>query len=75
MALFQLIFNVCWLLALLILLILIWRSSEARLKHVQSMEKTMFDVAMKDAESTRMAVEALRDLVAMLKVQRSNESE
>lgn len=74
MALFQLIFNVCWLLALLVLLILIWRSSERRLKHIQSMEVTMFDVAMKDAESTRIAVESLRDLITHLKEQKNDES-
>lgn len=71
----QFIFYALWLIGLLALLFLIWRSSEARLKHIQSMETTMFDVATKDAESTRMAVESLRDLITHLKVQKSHESE
>lgn len=68
MQLFTLIFNTLWLIALLALLVLIWRSSEARLKHVQSMEITMFDVASKDAESTRKAVESIASLVESMHI-------
>lgn len=78
----QFVFYVLWLVGLLVLLFLIWRSSEARLKHIQNMEATMFDVATKDAESTRKAVESMQSLVesihvlvAMLQKEQSNESE
>lgn len=78
----QAIFYALWLIGLLIVLILIWRSSEARLKHIQAMETTMFDVATKDAESTRKAVESMQPLiesihtlVAMLQKERSDEPE
>lgn len=63
MQIIQFIFYALWLLGLLTLLFMIWRSSEARLKHIQSMEATMFDVATKDAESTRKAVDAVLSLV------------
>jgi hypothetical protein len=53
-----------WLIAVLALLWLIWRSSEARLKHVQKMEITLVDVAMKDAETARKAVETNQLLAA-----------
>lgn len=59
----QFVFYALWLVGLLILLFLIWRSSEARLKHIQNMEATMFDVATKDAESSRKAVDAILTLV------------
>lgn len=64
--LFTQLFSLFWLLAILVLLIAIWRSSEHRLHHIQAMEKTMFEVAMKDAESARQAVEITRTLVALL---------
>lgn len=64
----QTLFYASWLIALLVVLILIWRSSEARLKHIQSMEITMFDVASKDAESTRKAVESTQSLVESIHV-------
>jgi hypothetical protein len=61
------LFNIAWLLALLILLFLIWRSSEKRLKHIQNMEITLFDIAKKDAETAREAVEACKALIAQQK--------
>jgi hypothetical protein len=61
------IFNIAWLLALLVLLYLIWRSSEARLKHIQRMEVTMFDIAKQDAETARKAVETTQALVESVK--------
>lgn len=64
--LFTQLFSLLWLLAILALLIAIWRSSERRLQHIQAMEKTMFEVAMKDAESARQAVETTRALIALL---------
>lgn len=60
------IFDIAWLLALLLLLYLIWRSSEARLKHIQSMELTLFDIAKKDAENAHQAVEACKILISMM---------
>jgi hypothetical protein len=59
-------FYVVWLIALLVLLYLIYRSSEKRLKHIQSMELTLFDVAKKDAETARQAVDAIKSLVATI---------
>jgi preprotein translocase subunit SecG len=61
------IFNIAWLLALLVLLYLIWRSSEARLKHIQRMEITMFDIAKQDAETARKAVENNSALVEIMR--------
>lgn len=60
------LFYIAWLLALLALLFLIWRSSEKRLKHIQSMELTLFDIAKRDSESARQAVESLKALVALM---------
>lgn len=57
------IFYVIWLIALLVLLFLMYRSSEKRLKHIQSMELTLFDVAKKDAETARQAVDIVYSLV------------
>jgi len=61
------IFDVLWLTSILVLLFLIWRSSERRLKHVTTLEKTMIEVAALDAESARKAVQANQELIAMLK--------
>lgn len=60
------IFDIGWLLAVLVFLILIWRSSEHRLQHVVTMENTMLEVARQDAESARQAVEATRILAAVV---------
>lgn len=60
------VFDICWLLAMLWLLFLIWRSSERRLEHIVNMESTMFEVARKDAESARESVETTRTLAAAL---------
>jgi hypothetical protein len=59
-------FDIAWLIAVLALLWVIWRSSEHRLKHVRAMEKVLIDVAMKDAENARQAVEAVRTLAAIV---------
>jgi hypothetical protein len=64
--LFTQLFSLAWLVVMLVLLWAIWRSSQARLHHVQVMEKTLVDVAMKDAESARQAVEATRTLAAIV---------
>jgi hypothetical protein len=60
------IISYLWLFAVLFFLWLIWRSSEHRLQHVQAMEKTLVDVATKDAESARQAVETTRILAAIV---------
>lgn len=63
---FNEIFFILVFLALIALLWAIWRSSQQRLKHVQVMERTLVDVATKDAESARQAVEAARTLAAIV---------
>lgn len=60
------IFDILWLVAVLALLWAIWRSSQKRLEHVQVMEKMLVEVAMKDAESARVAVESTRELAAII---------
>lgn len=60
------VFDIAWLLALLLFLILIWRSSELRRNQAEQMEKTVLDVAKQDADSARQAVEATRTLAAVL---------
>lgn len=60
------IFDVGWLLALLILLILIWRSGERREKHAQSVAMTLIDVSSQNAESARIVAEAVRTLAAVV---------
>lgn len=67
MSTLQTIFNIAWLTSLLVLLFLIWRSSEKRLKHIQKMEITMFDVSKQDAESARKAVDACYLLIETMK--------
>ncbi|HET8911202.1 MAG TPA: hypothetical protein VFN23_07055 [Ktedonobacteraceae bacterium] len=61
------LFDLLWLLAVLILLYLIWRSSEARLKHVTEMEKTLIEVSRKNADTTMLAVQQVQILVDVLK--------
>lgn len=61
------IFDVIWLTTVLVLLFLIWRSSEQRLKHVQQMETTLVDVSIKNAESARKAVETTQEALDALK--------
>lgn len=63
------IFYLVWLVALLALLYLIWRSSEARLHHVQVMEKMLIEVAMLDAENARRAVDLVKEMISTLKEQ------
>ena len=60
------VFSVAWLVAVLVFLVLIWRSSERRLRHAEAMEKTIIDVAAKDAENARQAVETTRILASII---------
>ena len=56
------IFDVIWLIAVLVLLYLMWRSSERRLEHIQKMEQVQFDTAMKSAEAAQEAAKAAQVL-------------
>lgn len=56
------IFDVIWLIAVLVLLYLMWRSSEQRLEHIQKMEQVQFDTAMKTAEAAQEAAKAAQVL-------------
>jgi hypothetical protein len=61
------VFDIVWLTSLLILLLLIWRSSERRNKHVTAMEQTLVDVSTKNAESVRQAVQTTQEVLQLLK--------
>ena len=56
------IFDVLWLVCVLVLLYLMWRSSERRLEHIQKMEQVQFDTAMKSAEAAQEAAKAAQVL-------------
>lgn len=60
------IFDIGWLIAVLALLFLIWRSSERRHDHAVRMEHAIVEIGAKDAESARQAVEAVRTLAAIV---------
>lgn len=61
------IFYIVWLIALLVLLFAIYRSSERRLKHIQNMELTLFDVAKQDAQTARQAVDTVQSLAESMR--------
>ena len=52
------IFDVIWLICVLVLLYLMWRSSEKRLEHIQRMEQVQFDTAMTTAQAAQKAAQA-----------------
>ena len=56
------IFDVIWLIAVLVLLYLMWRSSEQRLEHIQKMEQVQFDTAMTTAQAAQEAAKAAQVL-------------
>lgn len=60
------IFDIGWLLAMLVFLILIWLSGERREKHMHAMMTTFTDVARQNAESARIVAEAVRTLAAIV---------
>lgn len=60
------IFDVIWLIAVLVLLYLMWRSSEKRLDHIQKMEQVQFDTAMTTAEAAQKASETAQLLAEKL---------
>lgn len=65
------LFDIGWLIALLVLLILIWRSSENRLTHARTLEAALIEVAKQDAENARQAVESVRMLAAIVQNQQA----
>lgn len=60
------LFDIGYLLALLIVLILIWRSSERRERHTQAMTTALIDVARQNASSAQIVAEAVRTLAAIV---------
>lgn len=60
------LFSIGFLVALLIFLVLIWRSSERREQHVQNMTLAFTEVARQNAESARIVAEAVRSLAAIV---------
>lgn len=60
------LFDIGWLIALLIFLVLIWRSGERREKHMHAMMTTFTEVARQNAESARIVAEAVRTLAAIV---------
>lgn len=65
-ALINELFDIGWLLALLILLILIWRTGERREKHAQSVVTILIGVSRQNAESARIVAEAVRTLASVV---------
>lgn len=65
------LFDILWLTSLLVLLYLIWRSSERRGKQDKEDNKilinTLIEIGIKDAESARMSAQAARDAITLLK--------
>lgn len=59
----QVIFDIVWLSAVLVLLWLIWRNS---VKQTNAAMLALIDVAKQDAENARQAVEATRILAAIV---------
>lgn len=70
------LFDILWLTSLLVLLLLIWRSSERRGKQDKEDNKTLIntliEIGQKDAESARRAVQAAQDAIALLKAGKSD---
>lgn len=71
LAIFNEIFLVLVLLGVIALLWAIWQSSERRTTHIEAMERTLVEVATKDAESARQAVETTRILAAIVQNQQA----
>lgn len=66
LAIFNELFDVVWLMALLAFLILIWRSSHRREQQQQTIMEALIDVARQNAESARIVAEAVRMLAAII---------
>lgn len=61
------VFDLLWLTSLLVLLFLIWRSSETRSTRAQALEATLVSTSTQNAESVRQMVIATQEIIAMLK--------
>lgn len=66
MAIFNEVFSIGWLLAILVLLILIWRSLVAYLHVVRELATTLAGSAKSAAESARISAETGRILAAIV---------
>lgn len=66
LALFNELFDIVFLLSLLVFLVLIWLSSRRREKDTQTMNTALVDVARQNAESARIVAEAVRMLAAIV---------
>lgn len=64
--LFIQLFDIGYLLALLVVLVLIWRSSERRERHTQAMTTALIEVARQNAGSARIVAEAVRTLAGIV---------
>lgn len=73
--LFIQLFDIGYLLALLVVLILIWRSSERRERHTQAMTAALIDVARQNASSAQIVAEAVRTLAAIVQNQQAKANE
>lgn len=63
---FTVIFDVVWLMGLLVLLILIWRSSERRADQTQKTLEILVEVTQKNAESAWQAIQLTKDTLQLL---------
>ncbi len=80
LAILSTVFSYCWLLAILWLLWRLYRTGLARNQHVISMEKTLTETmqanasaALMAAESARIAVETVHNVVALLAKEQEHE--
>lgn len=62
------LFSIAWLSAMLVFLILIWYNSVRRTSAAQ---QALINLALKDSESARMAVETTRELAAIIQNQQA----
>lgn len=63
------IFDVLWLTSLLVLLFLIWRSSEKRSKQNQHAQDLLVEVIQKNTESARQAAHIAHEAIELVKRQ------
>ena len=66
LAIFNEIFDIVFLLSLLVLLVLIWLSSRRRERDTQAMNTALIEVARQNSESARIVAEAVRTLAAIV---------
>jgi len=66
LAIFNEIFDIVFLLSMLVLLVLIWLSSRRRERDTQAMNTALIEVARQNSESARIVAEAVRTLAAIV---------